>query len=130
MDLDFQYTFRRTVANRPIVHEFDKVRQRDLWQLVGSFLVIAAILLVWVWERHQIQHYGVEMARLQQQEDTQETERRETRSQIEQLRSPTRIAKLAIGQMHLVPPGPDDAVIIQLAVSAPAPPASVVAAVR
>jgi cell division protein FtsL len=129
MDLDFQYTFRRAVANRPIVHEFDKVRQRDLWQLVGSLVVIAVILLAWAWERRQIQYYGTEMARLQQQQATQDAESRDLRLKIGQLRSPTRIAKLA-GEMHLVQASSGDSVIVQLAVSSPAPPTSVVAAVR
>jgi hypothetical protein len=130
MDLDFQYTFKKTVVNRPIVHEFDKVRQRDLWQVIGSLLVIAAILLVWAWERRELHNYARDMASLQQQREAVEAQNRDLRHAIEGLRSPGRIEAIAIGSMHLVHAGLDDTVIIERVVTPPAPPASIVAAVR
>ena len=43
------------------------------------------------------------------------------------LRSPVRIQRLATGRLHMVEPGPDDAVVIERVIPASPPPRSVVA---
>jgi cell division protein FtsL len=130
MDLDFEYPFKKTIANRPIVHEVDKVRQRELWQWVLTGLALAAILLVTAWQHSELRSYAYLTGKLQQELAKQEESNRELRLEIERLRSPKRIVAIATGSMHLVLPGRDDAVILQRVVAPPPPPSSVVAAAR
>ena len=52
---------------------------------------------------------------------------RHLRLEIETLRSPARIERLATGRLHMVAPGPEDASVIERVIPAPPPPRSVVA---
>ena len=49
------------------------------------------------------------------------------RLEIETLRSPKRIESLATGQLHLVAPARDEAIVIERVVKPEAPPKSIVA---
>jgi cell division protein FtsL len=125
---EFEYPVRKVIANRPIAHEIDKVRQRELWQWVVTGLLLAAILLFWVVERSQIVSRGYEIEEMQQDLVKLQEINRQLRLDVERLRSPKRIEDLATRWLHLVPPGPEDAVILQRVVSPPPPPASVIVA--
>jgi cell division protein FtsL len=52
---------------------------------------------------------------------------RHLRLEIETLRAPSRIERLATRRLHMVEPGPDDSVVIERVIPAPPPPRSVVA---
>jgi cell division protein FtsL len=52
---------------------------------------------------------------------------RQLRLEIETLRSPRRIEALATGQLHLVAPERDEAIVIERVVKPEAPPKSIVA---
>jgi cell division protein FtsL len=52
---------------------------------------------------------------------------RHLRLEIETLRSPVRIERLATGRLHMVAPGPEDAAVIERVIPASPPPRSVVA---
>ena len=64
---------------------------------------------------------------MQRERLVQDEINRHLRLEIETLRSPVRIERLATQRLHMVAPGPEDASVVERVESAPPPSASVVA---
>ena len=122
----FEYAIRKDVRNNPIVREVDEERQRELWKSVGvaGFLVI--VLLISAWQHFELLRHGYQTEELQHQRAAEEETGRRLRLEIETLKSPKRIEALA-GQMHLVAPTREEAIVIERVLPADPPAASVVA---
>ena len=125
--IDFEYAIKKDVRNNPIVREVDEARQRQLLQTlaIGGFLSL--VILFSAWQRFALLGHGYEMQRMQQERAEQEEINRHLRLEIETLRSPARIERLAMGRLRMVAPGPDDAAVIERVVPSTPPPRSVVA---
>jgi cell division protein FtsL len=123
----FEYAIKKDVRNNPIVREVDEARQRELWKSIGiaGFLVI--VILVSAWQHFELLRHGYEVEELQRQRAAEEDTARRLRLEIDTLKSPTRIEALATGQLHLVTPSRDEAIVIERVVPAEPPAASVVA---
>lgn len=123
-----EYAISKPVRNRPIVREVDETRHRQhlRWILIALVLVVLGVLATW--QHLQVIQYGYRLERLRQERAEQEEIGRHLRLEIEQLRSPKVIERLAIERLHMIPPPRGQAVVIErIAPSAP-PPASIVAA--
>ena len=92
---------------------------------LGAFLVI--VVLFWAWQHFELLRHGYEVEELQRQRSAEEEISRRLRLEIDTLRSPQRIESLATGQLHLVTPSRDEAIVIERVVPAEPPAASVVA---
>ena len=125
--VDFEYAIRKDVRNNPIVREVDRERHREMWRsaATGAFLVI--VLLFTVWQQFVLLQYGYRMEQMQQERADAEDIRRHLRLEIEVLRSPQRIERMATSKLHMVAPGPTDAAVIERVTQPAAPPRSVVA---
>src|SRR5215813_3583420 len=123
----FEYAIKKDVRNNPIVREIDETRQRELWKSMGiaGFLVLA--LLFSAWQHFEILRHGYQTEELQRQRAAEEETSRRLRLEIETLKSPKRIEALATGQLHLVAPSRDEAIVIERVAPADPPAASVVA---
>ena len=123
----FEYAIKKDVRNNPIVREVDRERHRDMWRsaAVGLFLVL--VLLFSAWQHFELLRHGYRLEEMQQQRAEEEEISRHLRLEIETLRSPARIERLATRQLRMVAPGPGDAEIIPRVIAAPAPARSVVA---
>jgi cell division protein FtsL len=121
------YAIRKEIHNKPIAHQIDKARQRELWQWVGVTLLLAAVLLFLAWQHLELRWHGYRLEELKQEYAAEEQARRKLRLEIERLRSPERIETIATRDLHLVAPKGDDAVIVERVVPPEPPPASVVA---
>jgi cell division protein FtsL len=123
----FEYAIKKDVRNNPIVREVDEERHREMWRsvAVGAFLVI--VFLFSAWQRVELVRHGYRLESMQKERATEAEVARHLRLEIETLRSPARIQRLATGRIHMVEPGPDDAVVIERVIPASAPPRSVVA---
>ena len=123
----FEYAIRKDVRNNPIVREVDQERHRAMWRsaAVGVFLVL--VLLFSAWQHFELLRHGYRLEQMQKQRATEEEISRHLRLEIETLRSPERIERLATTRLRMVAPGADNAEIIPRAVEVPAPPRSVVA---
>jgi cell division protein FtsL len=123
----FEYAIKKDVRNNPIVREVDEERHREMWRsvAVGAFLVI--VFLFSAWQRVELVRHGYRLESMQKERATEAEVARHLRLEIETLRSPARIQRLATGRLHMVEPGPDDAVVIERVIPASAPPRSVVA---
>jgi cell division protein FtsL len=125
--IDFEYAIKKDVRNNPIVREVDEARQRQLLQTVAIVGFLSLVILFSAWQRFTLVGHGYEMQLMQRERAEQEEINRHLRLEIETLRSPARIERLATGRLQMVAPGPDDAAVIERVIPAAPPPRSVVA---
>jgi cell division protein FtsL len=126
--MDFEYAIKKDVRNNPIVREVDEARQRQLWRSVGIAMFLVVVLLFSVWQHFELLQHGVQIERMQQQRAAEEEINRHLRLEVETLRAPRRIEKIATEQLHLVAPSRDQAIVIERVTPAAPPEKSVVAA--
>lgn len=125
--LDFEYAIKKDVRNNPIVREVDQERQRELWQSMGIGVVLVLVLLFSAWQHFELLRHGYRLEQMQKERATEVEIARHLRLEIETLRSPQRIERLATTRLRMVAPGADDAEILSRVVEAPSPPRSIVA---
>jgi cell division protein FtsL len=123
----FEYAIKKDVRNNPIVREVDEARQRELWKSGGIAALLVLLVLFSAWQHFELLRHGYQVEEMQREKAEQEEIGRQYRLEIDTLRSPRRIEALATQQLHLVPPGAADAIVIERAVPADAPSPSVVA---
>jgi cell division protein FtsL len=123
----FEYAIKKDVRNNPIVREVDELRQRDLWKSAGVAGFLVLVLLFSAWQHFELLRHGYQVEQLQKEKAAQEETARQLRLEIETLRSPKRIEALATQKLHLVAPSRDDSIVIERAVPADPPSASIVA---
>ena len=123
----FEYAIKKDVRNNPIVREMDRERHREMWRsaMLGVFLV--TVLLFWAWQHFELLKHGYRLEVMQRERAAQLEINRHLRLDIHTLRSPGRIESIALKQLHMVAPGPDDASVIERVLPASPPPRSAVA---
>ena len=126
----FEYAIKKDVRNNPIVREMDEARQRELWRSVGVAGFLVLVLLFSAWQHFELLRHGYQVEEMQRQRATEEEAGRQLRLEIDSLRSPKRIETLATGQLHLVAPSRDEAIVIERVLPADPPPASSIVAQR
>jgi cell division protein FtsL len=127
--VDFEYAIKKDIRNNPIVREVDQARQRELWRslAVGAFLV--GVLLFSAWQHFELISHGYQLERLQRERAAEEEINRHLRLEVETLKSPSRIERIATQKLHMVAPSSEEAIVIER-VTAPAPPDRAVVASR
>jgi cell division protein FtsL len=123
----FEYAIKKDVRNNAIVREVDEARVRGLWKSVAMVALFVAALLFSAWQHFELLQHGYRIEEMQREKGAEEELTRRLRLEIETLRSPRRIESLATGQLHLVSPERDEAIVIERVVKPEAPPKSVVA---
>lgn len=123
----FEYAIKKDVRNNAIVREVDEARVRDLWKSVGMIALFVAALLFSAWQHFELLQHGYRIEEMQREKSAEEELTRRLRLEIETLRSPRRIEMIATGQLHLVAPERDEAIVIERVVKPDTPPKSIVA---
>ena len=123
----FEYAIKKDVRNNPIVREIDSERHRDMWKSAGVGVFLVAVLLFSAWQHFELLRHGYRIEQMQKERAAEEEIARHLRLEIETLRSPARIERLATRRLQMVAPGPEDAAIIERVVPNAPPPRSVVA---
>ena len=123
----FEYAIRKDVRNNPIVREIDRDRQRDMWRSMGVGVFFVSVLLFSAWQHFELLRHGYRLENMQRERAAEEEINRHLRLEIETLRAPGRIEKLAVDRLRMTAPGPDDASIIERVTPSPPPPRSIVA---
>ena len=123
----FEYAIKKDVRNNPIVREIDRERQSEMWRSVGVGVFLVIVLLFSAWQHFELLRHGYRLEQLQKQRAEEDEINRHLRLEIEVLRSPARIERMATKQLQMVPPGPSDAAVIERVIPVPPPPRSVVA---
>ena len=126
----FEHVIRQDIHNKRIVREVDRTRQREFrrWGVIGVFLV--TVLLCSAWLHFEIRQHGYRLAQKEQELIRELEINRYLKLEIETLRAPARIERIAIERLDFVAPGNDDAVVIERVVPAAEPDRSIVATRR
>lgn len=125
--LDAEYVIKRDIHNNPIVREIDRTRQRELWRSGAVGVCLVVVLLFSAWQHFQLIRHGYDIEQMEQERAHELELNRHLRLEIETLRSPRRIEQIALEDLNLVVPTPDQVQIIERIVPAPLPDRSVVA---
>src|ERR687891_1531475 len=109
----FEYAIKKDVRNNPIVREIDRERQRDMVRSVAIGVFLVAVLLFAAWQHFELLRHGYRIEEMQKERSAEEEINRHLRLEIETLRSPARIERLATGRLGMVAPAPEDASVIE-----------------
>ena len=123
----FEYAIKKDIRNNPIVREVDRDRQRDMWRTAAICVVLVAVVLFWAWQHFELLRHGYRLEQMQRERAAETEINRHLRLEVETLRSPARIERLATGRLRMVAPGPGDASVIERVLPPQAPPRSAVA---
>jgi cell division protein FtsL len=123
----FEYAVRKDVRNNPIVREVDSERQAEMWKILGLACLVVVAVMFWTWQHFELLRHGYRLEELQRQSAAEDDIARHLRLEIETLKSPKRIEALARGQLGLVTPTREDAIVIERVVPAEPPARSVIA---
>jgi cell division protein FtsL len=123
----FEYAIKKDVRNNPVVREVDRDRHRSMFRSmgVGAFLVV--VLLYSAWQHFELLRHGYRLGQLQRELAAEESVGRHLHLEIETLRSPARIERIAKRRLHMVEPKAEDASIIERVFRTAEPPRSVIA---
>jgi cell division protein FtsL len=124
----FEYAIRKDVRNNPIVREIDERRQKELWQSVGIGTVLVLVLMFSAWQHFELLRHGYRLEQMQRERAVEEEVNRHLRLELETLRAPQRIEKLATERLGMVAPGPEEAVVLERVPPSETPDKSLVAA--
>jgi cell division protein FtsL len=125
----FEYEIKKDVRNNQIVREVDERRMRDLWQSLGIGIVLVLVLMFSAWQHFELLRHGYRLEQMQRERAAEAEINRHLRLEMESLRAPQRIEKIAKDTLGMVSPGDDKAVVIER-VTTPAPPAKSLVATR
>ena len=123
----FEYEIRKDFRNNQIVREVDERRLRDLWMSLGVGVVLVMVLLFSAWQHFELLRHGYKLEQMQRDRAAESDINRHLRLEMETLRAPQRIEKLATEKLGMVSPGDTEAVVLERVLPAPAPDRSVVA---
>lgn len=123
----FEYAIKKDVRNNPIVREVDRDRHREMWRTAAICVFLVSVVLFWAWQHFELLRHGYRLEQMQRDRAAETEVNRHLRLEIETLRSPIRIERLATDRLEMVTPGPDDAAVIERVLPPPAPPRSAVA---
>ena len=123
----FEYAIRKDVRNNPIVREVDEQRQRELWQSAGVGVLLVLVLLFSAWQHFELLRNGYRLEQMQRDRAAENDINRHLRLEMETLRAPQRIEKLATQQMGMVAPAAGDAMVLERVTQTKAPATSLVA---
>jgi len=123
----FEYEIRKDFRNNPIVREVDERRQRDLWMSLGVGVALVMVLLFSAWQHFELLRHGYKLEQMQRDRAAESDLNRHLRLELETLRSPQRIEKLATERLGMISPGEAEAVVLERVSPTTAPAKSVVA---
>jgi cell division protein FtsL len=127
MSGEFEYAIKKDVRNNPIVREVDRERHVEMWRSVAVGVFLVAVLLFSAWQHFELLRHGYRIEEMQQERAAEEEINRHLRLEVDTLRAPARIERLATGRLGMVAPAAGDATVIERVIATPPPPKSVVA---
>jgi len=115
MSVDIEYAIKKDIRNNPVVREVDADQKREFRRTVGLAALIVALLLFSAVQHLRIVKAGYTIQTLEQQRAVEESANRHLRLEVETLRTPQRIERIAIDELHMVAPSAKDTLIIERA---------------
>ena len=104
-ELDFEYGIKKDIRNNPIVREVDRERHREMWGSVALGVFLVLVLLFSAWQHFELLRHGYRLEQMQRDRAAENDINRHLRLEMETLRAPQRIEKLATERLGMVPRG-------------------------
>jgi cell division protein FtsL len=123
----FEYEIRKDFRNNQIVREVDERRLRDLWQSLAIGVALVVVLLFSAWQHFELLRHGYRLEQMQRERAAENEINRHLRLEMETLKAPQRIEKLATERLGMVAPNDAEAVVLERVTATPPPAKSVVA---
>jgi cell division protein FtsL len=124
----FEYEIRKDVRNNPIVREVDERRQRELRVSLAIGVALVLVVLFSAWQHFELLRHGYALERMQRDRAELEEVNRHLHLEIETLRNPQRIEKIATERLGMVAPKTGQAIVLERVRTTPS--ASTVVATR
>ena len=118
---DFEYAIKKDIRNNPIVREIDQARQQEFWKAFGIVGLLVGVVLFSAWQHFELLQHGYRIQDMEQERARELEINRHLRLEIETLRSPPRIERIATEELDLVAPTEEQAVVIERVVPSPEP---------
>ena len=109
---EFEYDIKKDIRNNPIVREVDEARLHELWRSLCIGIALVVVLIFTAWQHFELRQHNYEIGEMQQQRMRELEVNRHLRLEIETLRSPARIERIATEQLGLVEPTSDVSLLI------------------
>jgi cell division protein FtsL len=122
-----EYAVSKDIRNSQIVRELDRGRQRELFHYAGVGTVIVTLLLYSAWQHFELVRHGYRLEEMQKQRKDEEAVNRSLRLQLQVLKSPQRIERLATERLRMIEAGPQTAIVLERATPAEPPARSILA---
>lgn len=110
---DFERDIKKDIRNNAIVREVDQARQRELWRSVGIGVFLVVVLLFSAWQHFELLRHGYSIEEMQEARARELEINRHLRLEIETLKAPSRIERIATERLNLVAPTNADAIVLQ-----------------
>lgn len=123
----FEYAIKKDVRNNAIVREVDERRQRELWMSLAIGVVLVVVVMFDAWQHFELIRHGYRIEQMQRERAAEDDVRQHLRLELETLRAPQRIERLATGRLGMVAPTSGDAIVLERVLPTEPPARSVVA---
>lgn len=127
---DFERDVKRDIRNSPIVREVDPARLREIWRWVGIGVFLVMVVLFSAWQYQELRQHGYLIGVVQAERARELETNRHLRLEIETLKSPKRIERLATEVLKMVVPSSEDAIVLKRVVPSETPLPGIVAEQR
>lgn len=116
---DFSELVSPAIRNAPIVRELDTDRRRELTGSLALAVPLVAVLLFSVWQHFELLQHGYRYEQMRQEYARQQELNRHLQLEIETLRAPARIERVALGQLRMAVPAREEELLVERAAAAP-----------
>ena len=111
--IDVEYAIKKDVRNNPIVREADSRQGHEFIRTFGVWGLILAMGLFAAWQHFQVIQHGFEIEKVLQDKAEEQAINRRLRLQIETLRSPERIERIATNDLQMIVPLSSSTIVIE-----------------
>ena len=111
--IDIEYAIKKDVRNNPIVREADRRQGHDFIRTAGVWGLILLMSLFAAWQHFEVIQHGFEIEQVMKEKIEEEAINRRLRLQIETLRAPERIERIATNDLHMIVPMPTSTLVLE-----------------
>ena len=120
MSIDIEYAIKKDVRNNPVVRAVDLAQKREFLRWVYLAALMVALVLFSAWQHTEMILRSYDVQKLEQARAVEESWNRQLRLEVETLRRPQRIERIALDKLHMVSPSSKETLIIERATPATA----------
>jgi cell division protein FtsL len=129
MSIDVEYAIKKDIKNNPVVRELDPTQGQEFVRTAWLMAAVVGMVLFSSWQHFEIVRNGYNVQKLEQARVAADSLNRQLRLEVETLRAPQRLERIALEELHMQSPSPQNTLVIERA-SPSAPDRAAVAAAR